>query len=234
MTCDHEFPIIACAADYDHIGGYFKTLQRQVAERGLRFRFEPIERFSWAAMLEWELGFCRRHSGERVVFVDTEDFLMQGSAEELQAAVAAPLVFHAEARCWPEAWKADHYYQPCTTPFRYVNGTGPAGDCDAIAEAIEWGLANCPIRGRESSIFADNDQRFYTDVYLQGFGIVDSEQRLSVQLNAVDPATDYWIDMTDGSGRLKLRWNGVRPVFVHCNGASRKTHALALAGLEAF
>lgn len=226
-------PIIACAADKNHFGGYFETLKHQVVDVAhLPFDWQVIEPFSWAALVEWELAFCKSHSGERVVFVDTEDFLMLGSAAELDRVVGeTPLLFHAEARCWPEAWKAD-LYPPSTSPFCYVNGTGPAGDCDAIAEAIEWGLANCPIRGRESSIFADNDQRFYTDVYLSGRGVVDSEQLLSVQLNAVDPTTDYWIDMTGGRGLLRLKWNGAVPVFVHCNGASHRTHGLVLAELE--
>jgi hypothetical protein len=214
-----QTPIIACAADPKHLGGYFETLKRQVTSRGLTFIVQVISDFSWAALVEWELEFCRRHSGERVCFVDTEDFLMQGSVEDLEAAMAAPLIFHAEARCWPEAWKAD-LYPPCDTPFRFVNGTGPAGNCDAIAEAIELGLANFPIRGRESSIFADNDQRFYTDIYLTERGVVDSNCRLSVQLNAVG-AGDYRII----NGGLYLNATGTRPVFLHLNGASR--HAAA-------
>lgn len=222
MTLSSPPITIACAADFNHTGGYFRTLQRQIRERGLWFHFQEISPFSWAALVEWELAYCRQHPGERVVFVDTEDFLMLGSAEELEAATAAqPLLFHAEARCWPEAWKADLYPKTgAASLYRYVNGTGPAGSCDAIAEAIEWGLANCPIRGREASIFADNDQRFFTDVYLSGRGAVDDRQLLSVQMNALG---EHDFEITNG--RLIVKATGTKPVFLHLNGASRRTCA---------
>jgi len=123
-------------------------------------------------------------------------------------------MYHGEARCWPEPHKAD-FYPIARGPHPYVNGTGPAGLTDAIVEAIDHGTRKFPIRGRESSIFADNDQRMLTDCYLDGFGVVDEHARLSVQLNAVNPA-----EVRIVGNRLVLK-TGVMPQFVHANGASK-------------
>jgi hypothetical protein len=162
------------------------------------------------------MDFCRRHPGERVVFVDSADFLMLGSRQELEDLVPHDdVLYHGEARCWPEPHKLDAY-PPALGPYRFVNGTGPAGSTDAIAATIAWIQANAPIRGREASIFSDNDQRAYTDAYLGGHGCVDEHGYLSVQLNAVNQA-----DVRVEKGRLILR-TGVWPIFAHLNGASER------------
>ena len=44
-------PIIACAADFDHMGGYYATLARQVQDRGLRFHNAGLNPFSWAGLM---------------------------------------------------------------------------------------------------------------------------------------------------------------------------------------
>lgn len=213
-----SLPIVACASDAAHRSGYFETLRTQLDREGLSLVHETIDPFSWAALLEWERDLCRRHPGQRVVFVDSADFLFVGTAAELDAIVPAhTLLYHGEATCWPEPHKADFYPQ-ARGPYPYVNGTGPAGLTDAIAEAIEHGQRHFPIRGRESSIFADNDQRFFTDTYLDGYGIVDEDGRLSAQMNAINVNTARIEDR-----RLVLP-SGVRPQFIHANGASKHIH----------
>lgn len=220
--------IVACAADPDHTNGYFSVLRSQVERAGLPFVYECILPFSWKALLEWELYFCRRHVGSRVVFVDAADFLMVGSAAELDAIVPRyDILFHGEARCWPEPHKADigRYASERHGPYPFVNGTGPAGSAEVIADTIAWGFEHCPIRGREASIFADNDQRMLTDCYLAGYGHVDQTGALSAQLNAIGPS-----EVRIEYGRLVLP-NGSRPVFVHLNGAAKTTYARIIAEL---
>lgn len=217
--------VIATAADCKK--GFYDDLARQVKGAGLSLIYEEIKPFSWAGMIEWELEVSRAHSTDIVCFVDTWDFLLQGCAADIVAALGnSDLLFHSEATCWPEPHKADLYPIPpppnALSRFRYVNGTGPCGYGAAIAEAIEYGQREFPIKGRESSIFADNDQRFWTDVFLSGYGRIDYTCRLSVALNAVEPS-----EFVIAERKLRL-FTGVTPAFVHANGASRGKYASEL------
>lgn len=216
--------VIATASD--SIFGFYHDLKRQVAKRGIFMHYEEIKPFSWAAMLEWELEYASMHHKDIVCFVDSNDFLFQGNANDISNALGgSDLLFHSEAICWPEPHKADQYPES-PTPFRFVNGTGPCGYGDSIAEAISYGMKNFPVRGRESSIFADNDQRFFTDVFLAGFGRVDYHSQLSLSLNAVEPT-----DFTISNGKLRLT-SGVEPAFIHANGASKYRYAKELDRLR--
>jgi hypothetical protein len=220
--------VIACAADCKK--DFYYDLERK-ASREANFIFEHIAPFTWANMIDWELSVARAYHGDIVCFVDAWDFIMQGTAQDIIAALGnSDLLFHSEAICWPEPHKADRYPVPpmpnALLRFRYVNGTGPCGYGTAIAEAIEYGQREFPIRGQESSIFADNDQRFWTDVFLSGRGRIDYTCRLSVALNAVEPS-EFVI------AKRKLRmFTGVIPAFVHANGASDKLYAVELEGLR--
>ena len=215
--------IVAAAADCKK--GYYPLLERSLRKQGIQFVFGLIKPFSWRKMILWEKQIAEVYASDTVVFVDAWDFLFTGYAWELEEIVRAQsILFHSEARCWPEPHKAD-LYPPCATPFRYVNGTGPAGLGAAISDAISYGMARFPIYNDESSMFADCDQRFWTDVFLAGIGTVDTQCKLSVSLNAVGPE-----DFTIANRRLRLT-SGVMPVFVHANGASKTRYADMLDGL---
>ena len=221
--------VIACAADCKK--GFYEDLKRQVAKAGMTMIYAEIKPFSWAAMIEWELEIAHTYSRDIVCFVDAWDFLLQGTAQDIVAALGnSDLLFHSEAICWPEPHKADMYptppYPNALSRFRYVNGTGPCGYGAAIAKAIEYGQREFPIRGRESSIFADNDQRFWTDTFLSGRGRIDYTCRLSVSLNAVEPS-----EFVIAERKLRL-FTGVTPAFVHANGASDKLYAVELEALR--
>lgn len=209
--------IVASAADTQK--GYYHHLKTQVKRQRIPFIFEELRPFSWRRLLLWEQDFAKRHPTETIVFVDAWDFLMVGTREELEAITGGvDILYHAEARCWPEPHKLD-FYPPSPTPYRFVNGTGPAGRGEAIADAISYGMAHFPITGDESSIFADNDQRFFTDLFLRGFGQIDYFSRLSVQLNAVG-LEEFHIERK----RLHLLPTDSHPIFIHLNGASKHTH----------
>lgn len=223
--------IVACAADKR--SGYFWDLEKAVHEVGLDFHYEKLAPFSWAGMLEWELDFCRNTPYKQVCFVDANDFLMLGSATELEALLSEQdVLLHSDAHCWPEPHKAD-FYPPSTSKYRYVNGTGPAGSTAAIADLIEYGQYAFPIRGRESSIFADNDQRFWTDIYLSNYWVgkhyvsLDTECRLTLPLNCTGK-DDFNI-----VGRRVITYpGGSMPIFLHANGASKITYVTELMGLR--
>jgi hypothetical protein len=104
----------------------------------------------------------------------------------------------------------------------------------AIADLIDYGMARFPIRGNESSIFADNDQRFWTDVYLAMHAdhavdvALDTHCLLSVALNAIGDASNF-----DIVGRRAVVYPmGTMPAFVHANGASRTRFAADLEVLR--
>jgi hypothetical protein len=223
--------IVACAADKRQ--GYFWDLESQVGRAGLDFHFERLDPFTWAGMLEWERDFCRTTKHDKVVFVDAWDFLMLGTSAELGSLLSEQdVLFHSDAHCWPEPHKAD-LYPPSPHKYRYVNGTGPAGNPAAIADLIEFGQHAFPVRGRESSIFADNDQRFWTDVYLSDYWVgkyvlgVDVDRRLSLSLNCTGRE-----DFSIVGKRVITFPQGTSPVFLHANGASKFTYALDLMGLR--
>lgn len=223
--------IVACAADKR--SGYYWDLERAVRKAGLDFHYEKLAPFSWAGMLEWELDFCRSTPHTQVVFVDANDFLMLGTADELKMLLSEQdVLLHSDAHCWPEPHKADAY-PPHKSKYRYVNGTGPAGYAAAIADLIEFGQYSFPIRGRESSIFADNDQRFWTDIYLSNYWLgkhvvsLDTACRLALPLNCTGP------DDFDVVGRRVTTYpGGTMPIFLHANGASKYTYASELARLR--
>ena len=209
--------LIACAADCKK--GMYPDLRRQVEKAGMDFLFHELNPFSWSGMIQWEREVAYDHPSDIVCFVDAWDFLLQGTAQDIVAALGNnSLLFHSEAACWPEPHKAD-LYPTAPTRYRYVNGTGPCGYGSDIVEAIDYGRAHFPIRGRESSMFADCDQRFWTDVFLSGRGAIDYDCKLSVSLNAVQPD-----EFTVSERRLKLN-SGVTPAFIHFNGASKNTYS---------
>lgn len=209
--------LIATAADCTK--GYYESLKEQVVAAGVDFIYQPINPFSWRKLIQWELAVARTYPKALIAFCDTWDMLYFGSRKEFESVVGAqPLLFHAEKRCWPDPSKFIEY-PFCSTPWRYVNGTGPAGTGEAIAEAIEYGMENYPIIGDEDDLHTtpppDNDQRFYTDLYLDGFGKLDITCKLSQSL--VDTVTG---EFAVKDGRLVNKVTGTRPLFVHANGAT--------------
>lgn len=209
--------IVACAADRED--GWLGLLRRQCARAGLGFHFKLLRPFTWASLVRWERDFAHENHAERIVNVDAWDFLLLGTARELDTALGdSPLVWHSESVCWPEPHKADAY-PPSSSKWRYVNGTGPCGYGWAIDAALSDGMERFPIRGESNSIFADNDQRLFTDIYLGGFGKVDERCLLSVSMNSVE-RHEFKVEHK----RVVLD-NGSRPVFAHFNGSSRELYA---------
>jgi len=208
--------LIASAADCQK--GYYEDLQTQVCTAGIDFMYQPIIPFSWKKLVQWELDVARSYPKALIAFCDSWDMLFMGSRKEFETVVGAqPLLLHAEKLCWPHPEKATRYpYSP--SPWCYVNGTGPAGTGEAIAEAIEYGLANFPITDDSADVFdisKDNDQRFWTDVYLAGKGLLDTDCRLSQSLVMAQNG-EYAIR----GGRLVNKVMGTKPLFVHANGAT--------------
>lgn len=216
--------LIACAADAREF--LSRDLERQVLEAGMRFWYEDIRPFTWRKMIEWERHMGQNYPTSPICFVDASDFLLLGTEAELTDLIDHnDVLFHSDAHCWPEPHKADKYPM-APTPFRYVNGTGPLVRYGGyVADMIDYGMARFPIRGNESSIFADNDQRFWTDIYLRRHSFpfdlrIDHHCKLSISLNSAAPNTVNVVDT-----RLLTYPMGTTPVFAHFNGASKRRYA---------
>ena len=213
--------LIACAADSTK--GFFEPLRDQVIAAGIDFIYQPIKPFSWRQLVLWEYAVAASYPKALIAFCDAWDMLYFGSRREFEEVVGAqPLLFHADRECWPDSRKAEatlsRQLVKDLSRWNYVNGTGPAGTGAAIAEAIQYGLEHFPILDDSADVHdttKDNDQRFYTDVYLAGFGALDTQCRLSQSLVAIR-GDEFRV--TDG--RLLNKITGTRPLFAHANGAS--------------
>lgn len=187
-------------------------LSKRLLESKISFHYQELRPFSWQALLDWELAFASQHSKEPLVFVDAWDFIFQGTRDGLEEVVTAqPLLFHSEKACWPHPEKAARYPKT-NSPWKYVNGTGPAGSGEAIADALTDGFKRFPLDGPE-----DNDQRFWTDVYLSGAGKLDTEVRLSLSLVQLD-ITEVCFE----TERVRNAYHNVYPQFIHANGAAKQ------------
>ena len=208
--------IIATAADCQK--GYYDTLKAQVCRAGIDFIWQPLVPFSWRKLLLWELSIACSYPNALIAFCDSWDELFLGSRREFEAVLSAqPLLFNSEKLCWPHPEKAS-LYPLCDTPWRYVNGTAPAGLGSAITDALEYGMDRFPIIGDGTGVLdisVDNDQRFWTDVYLSKIGKLDTECRLSQSLVMVGQG-----EFAVQNGRLVNKVTGSKPLFVHANGAS--------------
>lgn len=210
--------LIATAAT--ELKGYFPILKEQVVAAGIDFLYQPLQPpFSWLKLIDWEYTLAKSYPDALIAFCDTWDMLYFGSRKEFEAVVGAqPLLFHTDKQCWPHADKAARY-PASPSPWRYVNGTGPAGTGRAIAEAIEYGMETAPITAETtgSDVYdtsKDNDQRFYTDIYLSGRGALDTDCRLSQSLVDVQAG-----ELAVRGGRLFNKVTQTTPLFVHANGA---------------
>lgn len=209
--------LIATAAD--SLKGYYPDLRDQVVASGVDFLYQPLEKpFSWRKLIDWEYALASAYPDALIAFCDTWDMLYFGSRVEFEAVVGTQsLLFHTDRQCWPHPEKAA-IYPATSSPWCYVNGTGPAGKGSAIAEAIEWGMEHCPITDDYGGVMdtsRDNDQRFFTDIYLGGLGALDTDCRLSQSLVRVGQG-----ELAVRGGRLVNKITGSRPLFVHANGAS--------------
>ena len=208
--------LVAVAADCQK--GFFANLVSQVHAAGIDFMWKELVPFSWRKLILWELEVARMCPDTLIAFADAWDMLFLGTKNEFDEVLSAqPLLLHSEKVCWPDTRKK-YVYPPSDSPWRYVNGTGPAGLGRHIADAIEFGMDRFPIIGEGTGVHditVDNDQRFWTDIYLSGIGKLDTECRLSQSL--VDLNTS---DISVKSGRVRNNITGSSPLFIHANGAA--------------
>lgn len=179
--------------------------------------------WSWDRMVDFELEVSEAHPDDLLIFADLWDSLYVGDPAEMEEQVREltrdlPLL-HTDKHCWPEPEKAEacHARDPhVTSPWRYVNGSGPFGLGRQIAEAIRYGRSKYPIRPLVRGVHPhrfpqnDNDQRFWTDLYLDGLVGIDHECNVVQGLVSLKPG-----ELSYHDGRIHNLITGTRPHILH-------------------
>jgi hypothetical protein len=170
--------------------------------------------WSWEGKVRWELDMVRRYPKDHFVFIDAFDYLFVGDPDRLrEIATSRPLIFSTDRgeRPWPHPHYDVLYDQRRTarTPWRWLNGSGPTGSAEAIREAIESRLDKSPF------FEPGTDQLFWTEVYLQGYGELDQDCKLTLTLWGSDEG-DYTFD----GKKIINNITGTSPQFIHATGQS--------------
>jgi hypothetical protein len=224
--------MIKVCALANRVGGpekeQFLALERSLARKGVPFLFQMESGpWSWERKIRWELEVSKQHEDGLLVFIDAFDYLFLGELTELEQVVSEqPLLFSTDrgATPFPDKRLAPHYdiRRKKESPWCYLNGSGPAGKGWAIAEAIEYGLPKFPIIPPSKDWpRGGTDQLWWTMVYLNGFGKLDQECRLTQALYDRDNAP-YWVttDLGYTNGRIYNTVTDTWPQFVHATGNS--------------
>jgi hypothetical protein len=212
--------IVACC--YSHRNHYLPILEEQASARGFGLVSEEIQ-FSWSNMVLWTLDVCRRFPHDLLFFVGAWDTVCVGDVDELRDLdLQSCITLTGDINCWPDKSKESDFDKKVPgvrSPWRYVN-TGPLTGLGAnIGDAIDWGWERFPVQPGEL-YGGDNDQRFWTDLYLQSpFDImIDYECRVGQTLQGKHPGMLYIEKKVGGRGRVRNDLNDTYPVFVHANG----------------
>lgn len=155
------------------------SLEKSLTLKGMKF-FHYMESLPWRWMrtVEWEMEVCRAHPKDHFIFVDTFDYLFVGErAIVASILLKQDLLFSCDAGEAP--YPSSHlapFYEKSPTKWRWINGVGPCGKGEAICDAIRYGQTHFEIHDNET------DQVFWSNVYLDGFGVADNNCELTQTL----------------------------------------------------
>jgi hypothetical protein len=214
----------------NRIGGPEKeqllALERSLARKGVPFIFQMESGpWLWKRKIEWELEWAKAYPRDLFVFIDAFDYLFLGELSELTEIVSAqPLLFSTDCGSvpFPDKNMVPYYdhRRKRESKWCWLNGSGPAGTGEAIAEAIEFGLPRFPIiPPSEQWPRGGTDQWWWTLVYLNGYGVLDQQCRMTQTLYDMDN-DGFWGTRSLGykDGRIHNLETGSKPQFIHANG----------------
>jgi hypothetical protein len=191
----------------------YLALERSLIKAKLPFYMHvEAQPWLWRRKIEWELELAADHPKDQFVFIDAFDYLFVGDPDELQAILdRQPLLFSTDAGVdpWPFTHYADFYdkLRPRLSKWCWLNGSGPAGTGEAIADAIRYGQLHYQIYERET------DQIFWSNVYLDGYGELDQACELTQSLYHCTNT-----DLGTKKGRLHNLQTSSQPQFIHATG----------------
>lgn len=202
--------VFICA---DTLGGHMELLISQLTAAGI-----PVEwgdrggNFSWHKRLLWYKDKLTETEG-KVILTDGWDVLFQGTHEELDNIITDRIIISADRGCWPDKEVATSY-PTSSTPWRYVNAGGIAGESRDILELLTYGLE----LGEKIPELLQDDQRFWTYLFLS------QPERFQLDSNCIMFSTlygaedgDFDVDTTRG-GLLNLKTH-THSQFIHANGS---------------
>ncbi|MEM9556450.1 MAG: glycosyltransferase domain-containing protein [Acidobacteriota bacterium] len=155
---------------------------------------------------------------ELVLFVDAYDTLFMTDLDEILAkyrALDAPFVMSAEIVRSPPEGPPEELFPPAPTPFRFPNSGGFVAPPAAVLRALE--------RFDRPEVWrTDNDQAFWSDVYLEG----GSDDAIRLDHGCSIFQCQWWSEQTlrplrrplARTGRMRNRVTGARPCLFHANG----------------
>lgn len=165
-------------------------------------------------MVQWQLAMATKCPNETLIIVDAYDTLFVGDADQLESMLEGEqLVYCASKVCWPDRDK-ESCYSGDHSLWRYLNGSVMAGKGFTIRKAIEWGLEHAPIKPPVNDgrliYHEDNDQRFWTDVYLHGYGSLDTNCEIFQNLACIKDEEFALVD-----GKFLNTVTATNPQFIH-------------------
>lgn len=200
-----------------HLDGHLPELLASIRGKIDHICHIENEGWDWSQRMTWMFKISHARPSEILIFLDPYDTLFIGNVEELTGFLEKqPLLISATKRCWPHPGKQPFYEEKnpgMASPWRYVNPGVIAGKGGDISAAIAYGMRNFPITRSVPGTpmhNQDNDQRFWTDLYLSGYGLLDYQCELSQNL--------AWCTKDDfgfKDGRLHNLVTGSRPHFIH-------------------
>jgi hypothetical protein len=166
--------------------------------------------WDWGVWLDWQMEKCADNPDTNLVFVDAYDTLFVGDADELDDIVSRkPLVHSSNKSCWPMPGR-EKWYPKVPGPWKFLNSCGPAGTGSAIKTALSYGMSMFPYPMPDLS--RDNDQRFWTDVYLSGYGELDWKCEIWQDLYMLRDD-----ELATKDGRLLNQVHMTWPQFIHAS-----------------
>lgn len=170
--------------------------------------------FTWAKTVEWQLEMTKKYLEETLIFVDAYDTLFVGDVDRLEDLISREgLVYCADKHCWPDESRASQYPDMPKSPWHYINGGVKVGYGHSIHNALQWGLGHSPIKPMVNGVdiyHQDNDQRLWTDIYLQGYGALDSQCEIFQNLSDIKDS-----DFRMKRGRFYNTVTETYPQFLH-------------------
>jgi hypothetical protein len=154
-----------------------------------------------------------------VMFVDGYDVLLTGTGKEITDAYISfrrrygnKAIFSAEYYCWPDGQKAKQYPEVKDSPYKYLNSGTYISSVGTLKQILE--KTNIDIHSEEFKKF--DDQRFYTDLYLQNQNLIVLDTHNKI-FNCLAGATQ---DLELRNGRWYNTKTQSFPLVFHGNGGA--------------
>ena len=158
---------------------------------------------------------------ERLILVtDSYDVIMSANSKEIVKKFKkfnCPIVFAAEASCWPDTKLAEKY-PPTESPNKYLNSGGFIGKAKDIKKIL-------PSAAFEAN---SDDQLYYTNKYLSqaqdGEKLIKLDYKCDI-FQCLNNAENE-IEILYGKSRLKNKLFDTEPCQIHGNGPPSRKHYL--------